>query len=106
MQRLHSTELQEESHPVPQKKETKNTASSTKLSGRRIVSLKEHASEFTDDEQSVLRSLAEGPLVTDLLVDRTGLPARRVSATLTVLTIRGLVCQLPGGRFEATVELK
>ena len=37
--------------------------------------------------------------------DNAGVPARRVSATLTVLTIRALVRQLPGGRFEALVRL-
>lgn len=71
----------------------------------RTISLREHASEFTDDEQAILRALEEGALVTDLLVARTEIPARRVSATLTVLTIRGMVHQLSGGRFEATVKL-
>lgn len=105
-QRLQSNEMQEESPPVQFRKEEKEVTAPPRTSSRRMVSLKEHASEFTDDEQSILRALTEEPLVTDLLVSRTGLPARRVSATLTVLTIRGLVCQLPGGRFEATIELK
>ncbi len=105
-QRLQSNEIQEESPPVQVRKEKKEVTAPPRISDRRMVSLKEHASEFTDDEQLILRALMEEPLVTDLLVSRTGLPARRVSATLTVLTIRGLVCQLPGGRFEATIELK
>lgn len=70
----------------------------------RIV-LDQHRSEYTDDEAAVLRALEQESLVTDAVVAATGLPARRVSATLTVLTIRGLVKQLPGGRFEATVTL-
>lgn len=71
----------------------------------REISLREHKNEFTDDELAVLRCLEGGAKITDLLVTETSLPARRVSATLTVLTIRGLVKQLPGGRFEACVRL-
>ncbi len=106
MQRLRSVEIEDEGSTPPPRKERNDVTAPPKATSRRVISLKEHASEFTDDEQSILRALAEEPLVTDLLVARTGLPARRVSATLTVLTIRGLVCQLSGGRFEATVELK
>lgn len=72
---------------------------------RREISLREHKNEFTDDELAILRSLEAGAKITDTLVSDTALPARRVSATLTVLTIRGLVKQLPGGRFEACVRL-
>ena len=72
---------------------------------RRQVVLEQHKSEYTDDEVAVLRALEQESLVTDGVVAATGLPARRVSATLTVLTIRGLVKQLPGGRFEATITL-
>ena len=43
--------------------------------------------------------------ITDTIVDATGIPARRVSAALTVLTIRALVRQKSGGRFEALVKL-
>ena len=71
---------------------------------RREIKLKEHESEFTDDELAVLYALVREAKVTDMVVAETGLPARRVSATLTVLTIRGLVKQLPGGRFEACVR--
>lgn len=71
----------------------------------REIRLSQHKSEFTDDELAVLRALESGALVTDAIVVRSGLPARRVSATLTVLTIRSLVKQLPGGRFEALVKL-
>lgn len=71
----------------------------------RTLRLSEHKSEFTDDELAVLQALENGALVTDAIVARSGLPARRVSATLTVLTIRSLVRQLPGGRFEALVKL-
>ena len=81
------------------------SSSPAQSSPLREIRLSEHKSEFTDDELAVLRALEYGDLVTDAIVDRAGLPARRVSATLTVLTIRSLVRQLPGGRFEALVKL-
>lgn len=81
------------------------SSSPAQSSPLREIRLSEHKSEFTDDELAVLRALEHGDLVTDVIVDRAGLPARRVSATLTVLTIRSLVRQLPGGRFEALVKL-
>lgn len=71
----------------------------------REIRLSEHASEFTDDEQAILNALADGEQITDTIVDATGIPARRVSAALTVLTIRALVRQKSGGRFEALVKL-
>ena len=87
-------------------KPTKQTFSKPgQPSSLREIRLSQHKSEFTDDELAVLAALESGALVTDAIVDRTGLPARRVSATLTVLTIRSLVRQLPGGRFEALVKL-
>lgn len=72
---------------------------------RREMRFDAHKSEFTDDERAVLMALQEGALVTDAVVSATALPARRVSAALTVLTIRGLVRQKPGGQFEAAVQL-
>ncbi len=72
---------------------------------RRMICLAEHVREFTDDEIAVLRALGTQECVSDEVVSATGLPARRVSATLTVLTIRDMVQQLPGGRFVALVAL-
>lgn len=97
---------------VPASPQTPREASAPKaekpapaVSNRKIVVLADHKSEYTDDEAAVLQALAGEGLVTDGIVALTQLPARRVSAALTVLTIRGLVRQLPGGRFEATITL-
>lgn len=70
-----------------------------------VFNLNENQTQFTDDEIAVLRALEQSDMVTDSIVLETGLPVRRVSATLTVLTIRGYVKQLPGGRFQAAVRL-
>lgn len=70
-----------------------------------VLDLNENLNQFTDDEITVLRALEQSDMVTDSIVIETDLPVRRVSATLTVLTIRGYVKQLPGGRFQAAVRL-
>ncbi len=67
--------------------------------------LSENPNQFTDDEITVLRALEQSDMVTDSIVIETALPVSRISATLTVLTIRGYVKQLPGGRFQAAVRL-
>lgn len=113
VQRLSSLEARppEFSAPSAPRQPKHNTPASSAPSApvqsgpSRTLRLSDHKSEFTDDELAVLHALEEGALVTDAIVVRSGLPARRVSATLTVLTIRSLVKQLPGGRFEALVKL-
>ena len=72
--------------------------------GLPVVTLRGNEAKFTDDERSILTLLNEGAMITDELVSKTGLPARRVSSCLTVLTIRKLIRQLPGGRFETAVH--
>ena len=100
-QRLEETKQAE----LPKQEPKAEAKSAPVADKRRQVVLAQHMSEYTDDEAAVLRALEQDSLVTDAVVAATGLPARRVSATLTVLTIRGLVKQLPGGRFEATITL-
>ena len=39
-------------------------------------------------------------MTSDELVERTGLPARRVLSALTLLQIQGYLTELPGKRFE------
>ena len=57
--------------------------------------------ELTKDEARLMGYLAEAELSLDELVRRTGLPAAKVTAAMTMLAIKGLVKQLPGGVFAA-----
>ena len=57
--------------------------------------------ELTEEEARLMGPLAEGELSLDELVRRTALPAARVTAAMTMLAIKGLVKQLPGGVFAA-----
>lgn len=60
--------------------------------------------KLTDDQRDILLALREGELVADELVERTGLPARRVLAGLTILQVEGMVAELSGKRFQARVN--
>lgn len=62
---------------------------------------------LTDDQIALLQILpAEEPALADDLIDRSGIPARRVLSALTVLEIDGLVRQHSGKRYTRTVTLK
>ena len=69
------------------------------------IDLKEHWTEYTDDERDTLLALRGGPMTVDDLIDRTQIPARRMSQTLTLLELRGLVAKETGQRFRALVVL-
>lgn len=56
----------------------------------------------SDDAAVILGWLGAGTHTAARLADGLGLPAERVAATLTVLELRGLVRQLPGGWFLRT----
>ncbi len=60
---------------------------------------------LSDNERAVLLALQDGPMTIDDLVSCLDIPVRRVSATLTVLTIRGLTEELAGSRFLTRVRL-
>lgn len=60
--------------------------------------------KLTDDQRDILLALKEGELVVDELVERTGLPARRILASLTILQVEGMVAELSGKRFQARVN--
>ena len=61
---------------------------------------------LTDDQMALLRLLdAEEPMLADDLIERSGIPTRRVLSALTVLEIDHLVRQHSGKRYTRTVTL-
>ncbi len=62
--------------------------------------------ELTEDESRLMGCLAEAELLLDELVRRTALPAAKVTAAMTMLAIKGLVKQLPGGVFAARKDAR
>ena len=62
---------------------------------------------LTDDQIALLRLLdSEEPILADDLIEKSGIPTRRVLSALTVLEIDNLVRQHSGKRYTRTVTLK
>lgn len=74
--------------------------------GRAYSTFQEQTGEFTAEEKAILLALGEERLRPDDLVERTGLPASGVLASLTMLTMRGILAQRPGNFFEALILLR
>lgn len=62
--------------------------------------------ELTDDQLIILRTLElEEAMLVDDLIEKSGIPTRRVLSALTMLEIDKLVCQHSGKRYTRTVTL-
>lgn len=63
-------------------------------------------SGLTDDQMALLRLLDDDePSIVDDLIDRSGIPTRRVLSALTLLELENLVLQHSGKRYTRTVTL-
>ena len=70
------------------------------------MSLREEKLELTDDQIALLRALPEEePVLVDDLIEKTGIPTRRVLSALTVLEIEQLIEQHSGKRYTRKVNL-
>ena len=54
----------------------------------------------SDEDRRILEALDAGPLGPDAVCDATGLPAQRVQAALTLMSLKGLVKRVGGTKFE------
>ncbi|MCD7928764.1 MAG: DNA-protecting protein DprA [Clostridiales bacterium] len=70
------------------------------------IDLRKSRSTFTDDEQAVLLALQAGEKSAEELTAETGVPSARILAALTLLTLRGHVEELSGGRFKTGLRVK
>lgn len=70
------------------------------------VSRAEQADRFTDDQLAILRALGEESCSADELVERTGIPARRILSALTMLQVERVVEESAGRRFSALLRLE
>lgn len=66
----------------------------------------EQADRFTDDQLAILRALGEESCSADELVERTGIPARRILSALTMLQVERVVEEGAGRRFSALLRLE
>ncbi|MCC8074485.1 MAG: DNA-processing protein DprA [Clostridiales bacterium] len=70
------------------------------------IDLRKSGSTFTDDEQAVLLALQAREKSAEELTAETGVPTSRTLAALTLLTLRGYVEELSGGRFKTELRVK
>ena len=70
------------------------------------LNLKTNDAGLTDDQIAILRTLKDGALQVDDLIELTQIPARRVLSARTRLALDGYVAQSGGKRFSIQVELK
>lgn len=64
------------------------------------IDIKENDAELQGDEAAVYQQLSAVPLLPDELVARTGIPAQRVLAALTMLQIKKLAVKQAAGRYS------
>ena len=61
--------------------------------------------KLTDDQIAMLRTLKDGALQVDDLIEKTQIPTRRVLSALTMMELEGYVEQGSGKHFSLTVTL-
>ena len=71
---------------------------------RNYIDLQEKFSALTPDEKAIAGVLQQGQLHVDEIVEKTGLAASRVLASLTLLEIKGYVTQEPGKQFHLNIQ--
>ena len=69
------------------------------------LNLKTNDAGLTDDQIAILRTLKDGALQVDDLIEKTEIPTRRVLSALTMMELEGYVEQGSGKHFSLTVTL-
>ena len=69
------------------------------------LNLKTNDAGLTDDQIAILRTLKDGALQVDDLIEKTQIPTRRVLSALTMMELEGYVEQGSGKHFSLTVTL-
>ena len=76
--------------------ETSGTKAVDNSENRAYIDVQEIFDSVTPDERAILELLQNGALHIDDLIDRSGLPAGRILASMTLLEVKGYVKRLPG----------
>ena len=56
--------------------------------------------DLSEDEKAVLSRLTDSPQEPAEIIAKTAMPTGKVLSALTMLTVKGLACKHPGGRFS------
>lgn len=60
---------------------------------------------LSDEERTILAELTDDPTEPAQIIDKLAMPAGKVLSVLTMLTVKGLACKHPGGRFAIRRKL-
>lgn len=83
----------------------KKEEAAAKLPALPTLDLRKNEAGLTDDQMALLRALKDGTAQVDELIERTGIPTRRVLSALTMMEIDGYVAQGSGKHFSLNVTL-
>ncbi len=70
-----------------------------------ILRLGENDLDLTDDQVQILKAIPQTPIQVDDLIEKTGIPTRRVLSALTILELENLVQQHSGKHYTLAVTL-
>jgi len=93
--------IQQGAHPLLSARDVLEALNLTRVSEQRLVRRALPADEV---ETQVLNVLAREPLHVDEIRNQTGLPIERVSATLVMMELKGMVRQVGGMNYVAVRE--
>ena len=83
----------------------KQAAAAEEILSLPTLNLKTNDAGLTDDQIAILRTLKDGALQVDDLIEKTQIPTRRVLSALTMMELEGYVEQGSGKHFSLTVTL-
>lgn len=99
-----SVDSEEPETTVSVKQETKKIVD--KKNAENYIDLNEVLSKVTPDGALILKSLCQGPMYVDEIVETSKLSASRVLSAITILEIKHLIKRLPGKRFVLAENIR
>ena len=93
---------------MPKRREKRNDPPEPKAEEppRPTMTRAEASAQLSEEQMTILEAVADTPLLTDEIIEKTGLPAHQVMAALTILQVGGFVQEQAGKRFFAAIGLK
>lgn len=93
---------------MPKRREKRNDPPEPKAEEppRPTMTRSDASAQLSEEQMTILEAVADTPLLTDEIIEKTGLPAHQVMAALTILQVGGFVQEQAGKRFLAAIGLK
>ena len=93
---------------MPERREKRNEPPKPKTEEppRPTMTRADASAQLSEEQMAILEAVADTPLLTDEIIEKTGLPAHQVMAALTILQVGGFVQEQAGKRFFAAIGLE